>query len=804
MSDAKRDKRRTALLEWAAAAAADGHDVPTADELTAAAANPELVGAASGGPMLAWRATLEFILHQVKFGLDPFAVVQNLPAELTTPADVPASPRDVPAQAADARGGRAPATGFDAGTVDTPDAVSALMAWRSRKVAAGVDAAGAIKDATLRTLVERRFLQPEQIRKQLPGADLRLAGEVAQVLSDFFPQTTPSTADGGRDSAESERTPTTTAATSDSRTSIPVTPVAAEENAPPSVDTGLSLTHDDFCEFEYGESPGEPGAVTIVRGPDGNRLSWAPYAGSAGQTVIYRVVAADDGFPYKPEAGELLVATTELDCADPGSPTSAVRTYQVWCHVGSDELAARRNQPVLWAQGELVSPVENLDLTEDEGRVIAQWSVFPGTRSVRVYRVPLSRGTRGITDPRHEILADEPNLTGFVDTEVVRGETYLYRVRAEVSVGSTVRLADAVQREIQVSAVLEPVVDLTVSMSTGRVGEFDLRWSTPSTGRVAIYRSKVAPSADLAGSEMLVDALAPQGLDDRSLLRHPIVAGEAGSSRMMRVPWPSGWDRTYFTPVTTFGNKARVGVVEVHTRPLAAVTDARIIERFTAQIVSFGWPPAAASVLAWVAHPSLSAAEATTGRRPDEEIHLRHHRRDGGFTFRQVLPADCVVHLVPVAYSGGEQIRGEHVALPYPGLLRARYALVPVTDGSGERSVSVEILSEVDMDMPPPFVLVHNAERLPLGPHDGRPVPLTAPHAQQPSWQMAVDRLIKGQSQTGWRARLPDDSGFVRLFAYAPAGESGSDGLEPTGRQVALADPPLGTLRLGPVIGSAS
>ena len=157
-----------------------------------------------------------------------------------------------------------------------------------------------------------------------------------------------------------------------------------------------------------------------------------------------------------------------------------------------------------------------------------------------------------------------------------------------------------------------------------------------------------------------------------------------------------------------------------------------------------------------------------------------------------------------MAYSGGEQIRGEHVALPYPGLLRARYALMPVTDGSGERWVSVEISSEVDMDVPPPFVLVHNTDRLPLGPHDGRPLPLTAPHAQQHSWQMALDRLVKGQAQTGWRARLPDDSGFVRLFAYAPSGESGSDGREPSRRQVALADPPLDTLTLGPVIGSAT
>ncbi|WP_207843018.1 hypothetical protein [Williamsia soli] len=810
MANTKQEKREAALFEWVAAASAAGHDVPSSDELTTIAANPDVVGAATEGPTLAWKATIEYILHQVKFGLDPFAVVQNLPQELLTPAEIAAPARhsrgreSVSSRSAGSlrRPSRTPDEEPAQPPTPEPDPVAALMDWRSRRIADGVEAAGAIKDATLRTLVQRKFISQEQIRKQLPGADSQMAAEIAGVLAKFFPsETSPASP-----TANNEATPAT-------QPSEPVNPARADavsaspepavinEQAETPPDQGLGLTHADFCEYEYGENPIEPGAVTITRGPGGHRLTWEPYLTSPEDAVIYRVVANEDVFPHKPEAGELLLATTSVEYEDPRFLTSAVRTYQVWCHVGVDERAARYQQPVLVAAGEVVSPVEDFKLTEDEGRVIAQWNVFPGTRSVRVYRVPLSGGSRGINDPRHEILTSEPNLTGFVDAEVSRGETYLYRAMAEVTVGSTVRLANSVQKEIQVSVVLKPVLDVQITMSTERAGEFELRWSTPPTGRVSIYRSHTAPPADLEGSEMQVDALSLQGLDETAQLKHPVVAADAASSRMAGVPWPSSWDRTYFTPVTIFGNKAKIGAVKVQTRPVAAVTDARIIERFDAQIVSFGWPAAAASVLAWVAPRSLPAEQAIAGR-PDEEIHLRQHRRDGGLTFSRELPAGCMVYLVPVAYSGGEQIRGEHIGISYPGLTRVRYSLPTVHEGAEGRVVAVNFATAVDLDTPPPFVLVHNPERFPLGPHDGQTVKLIAPHTQHVAWQIVVDRLVKGHADTGWRARLPMDSGFVRLFADTGAVQTLVDDANafPV-RRIALADPPLDSLRLEPPVG---
>jgi len=59
---------------------------------------------------------------------------------------------------------------------------------------------------------------------------------------------------------------------------------------------------------------------------------------------------------------------------------------------GVDEASARAAQPVKWAVGEDISPVEDMRLTEDEGRVVGEWSVFAGTQAVRVFRIPLDEG----------------------------------------------------------------------------------------------------------------------------------------------------------------------------------------------------------------------------------------------------------------------------------------------------------------------------------------------------------------------------------------------------------------------------
>jgi hypothetical protein len=65
-----------------------------------------------------------------------------------------------------------------------------------------------------------------------------------------------------------------------------------------------------------------------------------------------------------------------------------------------------------------------------------------------------------------------------------------------------------------------------------------------------------------------------------------------------------------------------------------------------------------------------------------------------------------------------------------------------------------------------------------------------------------VDRLVKGHADTGWRARLPMGPGFVRLFADTGAVQTPVDDANafPV-RRIALADPPIDSLRLEPPVG---
>ena len=128
-------------------------------------------------------------------------------------------------------------------------------------------------------------------------------------------------------------------------------------------------------------------------------------------------LSGDGEQPYKPEVGEQVAVTVGTSTEDTRFLTTAVRHYQVWAHVGADEVQARASQPVKWAVGEEISPVEDMRLTEDEGRVVGEWSVFSGTRAVRVFRIPLDEGGPITTDPRYQISITDHNLTGFVDAD---------------------------------------------------------------------------------------------------------------------------------------------------------------------------------------------------------------------------------------------------------------------------------------------------------------------------------------------------------------------------------------------------
>ena len=782
----KQVRRETALLEWSRAAGGLGFAVPTEDEVRRIAASQDTWRSESpSAAAVDWADTIVHILHQIKFGMDPFEVVRHLPDDLLIPTSGPVRrqpPAPAPAAAPAPAPTPEPAPEVEPVPVRTP--IDALFAWRAQQIANGVEYAETIKDATFHNLVKYGHTSVEQVRRQLRGPATALAEEIAAILSSFAPPS-------------GEPAPTETAPTRGATDTRP-TPAATETPGASST-TGVldRLITEDFCEYEYGETDIVPTDLKFTKTADGCNFSWAPHMSGTAVT-LYRIISGEGSVPHKPEAGDLVGVTVETTWEDARFFASAVRNLQVWCHAGADVDDARKRQPILIAHGEIVSPVADFVLTEDEGRVIGQWNVWSGTQAVRIHRIPLGTGSPVVHDPRNEICSGQPNLTGFVDRDVERGARYLYRAMSEVVVNGGTRLSQPAQGEILVSVVLESVDDLTVqSEDVGDIPYFDLIWTDPSAGRVVIYRTEFPPDAGLQDTEVPEASLGPQGLTEETRLAHPAVAGEGRTSRMVGVPWPSGWDRAYLTPVTLMNGTARVGTTTVQTRPIAPVSNARIIERCNKQIVTFGWPKSAAAVLAYIGPMGLPFDQVSPSADADE-ISARQYRRDGGLSLRSTLPAGgCSVHLVPIAFSRGEQIAGTVTSIEYNGLVRMAYMLRRDDSPGASSGVSLHVFCAEDVESPPPLVLVFNRDRLPLSSRDGHSVPLRGAGEDRPVMQCVLPRLSKGWADTGWKADLTGHAGYVRLFVDSNRAQIGA-------RRFAMLDPAVSTLKLAPGSGSSA
>jgi hypothetical protein len=256
---------------------------------------------------------------------------------------------------------------------------------------------------------------------------------------------------------------------------------------------------------------------------------------------------------------------------------------------------------------------------------------------------------------------------------------------------------------------------------------------------------------------------------------------------MRNVPWPDGWWRAYFTPVTIVDDMVHVGTTVSATRT-GRIEGAKIVERTFKQVLTFAWPPGAAAVLVHRGERGQSADAPQFGQ--PEEISANQYLRQGGMHFRNSLPSrGCSVHLVPTAYEAGRRVTGTPVTLDYPGLLRLGYSVV-VKHGHGGRPVTAEIRirSEFELGQPPPFVLVHNPERLPLEIEDGYRLPMK-PAADPTASLTTIFRptVLGTDFREVWHAMVTDLAGYVRLFVVIPPDRLVS---------VALFDPPVADLRL--------
>jgi hypothetical protein len=530
---------------------------------------------------------------------------------------------------------------------------------------------------------------------------------------------------------------------------------------------------------------------------------WEAFAGAPGATppvvTIYRVVSSDEFAPYTPDLADVVGATTQLTLRDERTFTAAVRHVQVWANAGTDEASARAAQPALHATGAFVAQPRDIEIREDEGRVIGQWTVWPGTSRVLVYRVPIARAAaHGLSNPQYQIMTESTNLGGFVDTRAERGARYLYAIVAEAAVDGVTQQSLPTPRDVLVSDVLEPVRDLRVEAHGGDDDRrFDLAWTAPAGGQVVVYRTEQPPQPGADREPLPEGSLVQTLLADGDRLAHPVEIGEEGVRGMVDVPWPRSWTRAYFTPVTLLGGQAFVGTTVSHAGP-RSIKAARIVERVTKQVLTFAWPEGAASVQIYGSAPGRSALDAIAQSRALEVSH-EQYKQAGGFAFPSPLPTKgCDVHLVPVAFNNGKSVQGTPTTISYPGLTRLRYELE--VNRNIMRQVtgvtfSVHPLSE-SVDRPVVCVLVHNPERFPLSMSDGVALTVAAEElggvpvrrAQLPNVPKDVPGIAWRTPADSWKSESGGSGGYVRLFVEVPADALGS---------VALLDPAASALRIG-------
>lgn len=675
------------------------------------------------------------------------------------------------------------------------------MAWRQRLIDSGQVSRTSFKEAHLRLVLRSGQTDVDNLRAMLPGAVADHAEELASMLA-ALPEETGSAAATGISGRHQAAVPPPAAAADEMENTTMFRAGAAP--APPRRAEPATFGAGDFAEFTYGDTPGEvhPATPRRLRDSSGKpaalELTWPPHLpqdSGAESVVIYRVVSGDDTAPYSPDRSDLVATGTATSARDDRPFTTALRHFQVWVNVGGTHAAALAAQPFKHAETALVSPVRDFGVREDGGQVIGQWSVSPAVQSVFVYRVPAAERDR--VGPQHRILAESDNRTGFVDTTVARGERYRYVVRAAAPVDGVLRLSEGAEADVEISAVLAPVTDLTLRQRPGEESTFELSWTPPPAGRVVVYRSQRGPNAGSEAAELPEVALEQIGLTPDLRLTQPVGtrSDDAGLPRtvMTGVSWPTAWSRAYLTPVTLLAGRALLGKTLSSVRT-GVIRDVDLAEYCNKQVLTFDWPAGATAVEMHVAPKGYDPRDGLTGK--SREITEEEYEKYGGLQLSaQELPvAGCSLHLAPVAFSGGRRVAGAIRSIEYAGLLRLQYAMQIHRDPEGQAThAHIAMRSQYDLPGSPAFVLVNNRDRIPLSANDGDAVdaaPLTTDGrlADQPSKELRWSALTTQGNGELWAANLRGREGWIRLFVNSPSPERL--------RTIALLDPPVETLRL--------
>jgi hypothetical protein len=687
---------------------------------------------------------------------------------------------------------------------DDDPRLAALMAWRQQLIDSGAVSRNAFKEAHLRLVLRSGRTDVAQIRAMLPGSVAEHAEDMARLLAELETQSGRARESGsaaGRHRTRDEE-PRVDAGADSERLFRPARP----DEPTPRNTAEIQYRADDFAAFAFGEQRGEVHTIGLRRRrrgedrPGALELTWPPYPppGVGAETVvIYRVISEEDSPPYSPDRAHLVAATSGTSATDERPPDAAVRHYQVWVNSGPTPRQALASQPTKHAEAVLVTPVRDFSIREDNGQVIGRWNVPSAVSEVFIYRVPAEEAGR--EGPQHRILTGSDNRGGFVDTEALRAQRYSYRVRCAATVDGVMRLSEATEATVAVSAVLAPVSDLSMGAHSVDGSVFELTWTPPPAGNVVIYRGQTGPSAGGDSADLPEAALDQIGLGPELLLTQPVSQRQDEQGRpqavMSGVSWPGSWSRAYFTPVTLLGGRALLGKTLSSVRT-GVIGDVDLAEYCNKQALTFDWPAGAAAVVVHLAPKGYDPRNGLTGK--SFEISLEEYEKYGGMQFsKQELPATgCSLHLVPVAFSAGRRVVGAIRSIEYAGLLRLQYAVRIGRDADGwPIHATIALRSQYDLPGSPAFVLINNQQRIPLSMHDGHAVD-AAPvneHGQiigEMSKELRWSALTTRGAGEMWAVNLRGLHGWIRLFVNTPS--------PARLRTIALLDPPVENLRLTP------
>jgi hypothetical protein len=694
-------------------------------------------------------------------------VATSTPATSTAP-DTPPGP---PAAAT----GQARPTGRDVAlTGVAAQRLEVLTAWREEARGAGRDV-DEISDEDLILIAKldpKDVRQFKQFRKSVRNFDNDMMAALEHAQHEL-----PKPDQVHVDAAPAPAAPTPAAPTPEGAT--PATGATASRRG--------ATTPLDFTNFDYRAAaeaaPATPEAIDFhATGEESLELSW-PAPPQDGHVRIFSVVASNEYAPVaSPALGDLIVSTFDTEAVDTREFTSPVRYVAIWMSRGAREQEARTSQPTLYAAGACVLPVRDCVVREDEGTVIGSWEAIPGVARVDVLRVPADQAERAAY--YNESFRIPPSVVtsgGFTDDGAVPGASYEYRIYALAEISGSEELSPHVARQVTLKATVEPVIDLEVTPTEGSESTFDLTWTPPALGDVEIYRSEKAPASGIDAMPLDRTALTGQGLKPEFRLDR-MRERESGRVAMRNVPWPKGWSRAYFTPVTVLNDGLmQVGKSRNLTRA-KEVTHLRLIERVDEQFLTFMWPSGAPMVKIYCGPLGSERLDPAT-EPPIQELTEDEYNKYGGAHLNDPLPSEgCSVHLVGTSFTGGQARYAKPATVQYEGLARIKYRVEAVEDARRGRSARPSsILRVLAKSATSPtnlrFVAVHNQRRLPLHPSDGTVV------------QQTVASFVADHPQTLFETLdTAGLTGYLRIFAALPPEHA---------HRVAVLDPPLDQLQLG-------